>query len=302
MCLSTLTRQGETLRNWNSLAPPSPCPTGQAGVCVCHNAWVYSPFEAGAVGCQTTVAVSTDKRSWSPLVWLRYNSVFLSVHSPKNKRRGGGGMKGCYCKQREQGKCIDILNEHWLERNGPNKNKKVRFKNTCLLLSFHTPSFLIVLCSVAQRKLHIGQPHTASCLMRAKCWVNTGCVWRLELLCAPPLYSAHRENTSAWTCLHSILTLLLFCQQTCLLPLLKLFFPVSLSFFFVTFSASLQSVPLFLGLVVRWPSTHEQLDLWPWCDLSPLLPNHAHRWEEWCLCILLFLLLERFHIIPIFRS
>lgn len=36
---------------------------------------------------------------------------------------------------------------------------------------------------------------------------------------------------------------------------------------------------LFLGLVVWRSSTHEQLDLWPWRDLSPLLPNHAHRWD-----------------------
>lgn len=41
---------------------------------------------------------------------------------------------------------------------------------------------LKVLCSLAQKELQVGQLHTARCLAQAKCWVNTGCVWRLELL------------------------------------------------------------------------------------------------------------------------
>ena len=57
---------------------------------------------------------------------------------------------------------------------------------------------------------------------------------------------------------------------------------LSLSLFsllYLFFSLSAVHSSLFLGLVVRWPSTHEQLDFWPWCDLSPLLQNHTHRWD-----------------------
>lgn len=35
VCACWLDRQRETLRNWNLVAPPLPCPTGHAGVCVC---------------------------------------------------------------------------------------------------------------------------------------------------------------------------------------------------------------------------------------------------------------------------
>lgn len=55
----------------------------------------------------------------------------------------------------------------------------------------------------------------------------------------------------------------------------------SLTPLYLPLSPSAVNFSLFLGLVVRWPSTHEQLepDLWPWRDLSPLLSNHARRWR-----------------------
>lgn len=79
------------------------------------------------------------------------------------------------------------------------------------------------------------------------------------------------KQTLLLTRLYGILTKLLFFQPRCFesqtVLSFSLFPPLSLCSPFL----------LFLGLVVHWPSTHEQLELnlWPWCDLSPLLPNHA---------------------------
>lgn len=37
-------------------------------------------------------------------------------------------------------------------------------------------------CSLAQKELEVGRLPAASCRPQAKCWINTGCVWRLVLL------------------------------------------------------------------------------------------------------------------------
>lgn len=82
-----------------------------------------------------------------------------------------------------------------------------------------------------------------------------------------------RNTNPLWLSgLYGILTGLLFFKQRWLLS-------YSLPFAFMSFSLSAVHSSLFLGLVVWRSSTHEQLDLWPWRDLSPLLPNHAHRWD-----------------------
>lgn len=66
VCLCMLARQRETLRNWNLVAPPLPCPTGHAGVHVCGSAWLYSPLKPGLMGSRPAAAeaVLTDKRVW----------------------------------------------------------------------------------------------------------------------------------------------------------------------------------------------------------------------------------------------
>lgn len=104
-------------------------------------------------------------------------------------------------------------------------------------------------------------------------------------LCLLLCFSARRANKTPLTHLYGILTMLLFFKQRCLQPSLKHFslFLLLIILFPPPLLLSLSAVhsSLFLGLVVRWPSTHEQLELnlWPWRDLSPLLPNHAHRWR-----------------------
>lgn len=60
-------------------------------------------------------------------------------------------------------------------------------------------------------------------------------------------------------------------------PFACLFLLFSSLHFWLCFS-SLQSY-LLLGLVDWWPSIHELLDIWPWRDLSPLVPDHTHRWD-----------------------
>lgn len=231
---------------------------------------------------------------------------FFQCTAQKTKEEGGGGLKGCYCKQREQGKHIDILNEHWLERKGRIKTK-VRFnwrrkvlKENAFAAFFSYTLSADRLCGPEKAACwsasHGELPYAGQMLSKYRVCLKAGAT-----VCASPVFCSQRKHIS-------VDMLAQYSYFVAVLPkdvpssFAKIIFPVSLSFFFVTFSASLQSVPLFLGLVVRWPSTHEQLDLWPWRDLSPLLPNHTHRWEEWCLCILLFLLLERSHIIPVFRS
>lgn len=105
----------------------------------------------------------------------------------------------------------------------------------CLSISFFLSLYLLLslsaeglLCSVAQRKLHIGQPCMAGRLLRAKCWVNTGCVWGLELLCTSLLFSPRKKNTWA---LQSCVAVLQARLHTVFLPLLIfIFFPLSFCF------------------------------------------------------------------------
>lgn len=79
-------RQREPFRNWNSVAPPLPCPTGHAGVWVAMPVFIHLSNQGrwGARVLQQRV-YQQIRGSESPLVWLSYNNVFFSEPSQDNK-------------------------------------------------------------------------------------------------------------------------------------------------------------------------------------------------------------------------
>lgn len=96
VCLCMLARQRETLKNWNLVAPPQPRPTGHASVCVCGNAWVYSPLKPKLTRSWVAAAerVSTDKRIWVSTILLFDSDIMMSFSEPRQQGDVGGGIRG----------------------------------------------------------------------------------------------------------------------------------------------------------------------------------------------------------------
>ncbi len=146
-------------------------------------------------------------------------------------------------------------------------------------------------------------PCTARMLSKYRVCLKAGATVRL---CLSLCFSARRANTNPVDTLVRYSHYVAVFQTEVPSAFTKAFLPLSPLLFpslhlsnFLSLSLSLSAVhsSLFLCLVVRWPSTHVQLELnlWPWRDLSPLLPNHAHRWRcvflifSVCLCCCLCL-------------
>lgn len=239
-------------------------PVQQVRVCATMPAFIHL-FWAGADGSLAAAAraVSADKGSGSPLVCLWYNSVFLSERSQKKTQRKGveeDERLWLWAKrQRERTREVDLhskcrligrelVNEWLFFLKCGLADEKCWEKDVMCIFVFSRLSLsaVFLLCSAAQRDLPVGQLCTASRLLRAKCWVNTGCVWGLELLCTSPLCSPGKEKH-----ISAAVVLTLCCCFTKRRPLLSL---LKLIFLLSSFLPPLQSVPLSLGSVVPWPS------------------------------------------------
>lgn len=114
-------------------------------------------------------------RFHGPLVYRWYNNVSLWANVT---RKFGRGIKGSLVEK--------TTASGW--RFSHLKCDSTWDRNPSSLWPFrslqHIFSFLLtVKFSVAKSELQVGQLPTASCRTQAKCWVNTGCVWRLGLLC-----------------------------------------------------------------------------------------------------------------------
>lgn len=124
----------------------------------------------------------------------------------------------------------------------------------------------------------------ASARLSYLCEVNTGSVQRLKLpynsllffcfCCKHTAFDTHVRYSHYVAIFQTVVPSFL----TNTPPPLSLYYSLPSSFGFCFFLPAVCSY-LLLGLVDQWPSTHEPLDIWTWRDLSPLLPDHTHRWD-----------------------
>lgn len=139
--LSLSVHVGQTERHWKTEIW-SPLlylvqPVMQVCVCVCGNAWVYSPFKPELTRSWVAAAegVSTDKRIWVSTILLFDSDITMSFSEPRQQGAVGGGIRGSWenktgvvdCQSGARGRWR-LITERRLEQQQKNARLHCRWK------------------------------------------------------------------------------------------------------------------------------------------------------------------------------